>query len=98
MSSVFITCAVTGAVHTPTMSPHLPITPAQDAADFRQHDRRVLGQQAGQLDDADIAAEERVDVVEQASDDRPQRAQPLRRSEHVDAAPPPTAARSARCC
>ena len=24
-----ITCAVTGAVHTPTMSPHLPITPSQ---------------------------------------------------------------------
>ena len=26
---VIITCAVTGAIHTPTMSPHLPITPAQ---------------------------------------------------------------------
>ncbi len=26
---VIITCAVTGAVHTPTMSPHLPITPQQ---------------------------------------------------------------------
>ena len=24
---VIITCAVTGAIHTPTMSPHLPITP-----------------------------------------------------------------------
>lgn len=24
---VIITCAVTGSVHTPTMSPHLPITP-----------------------------------------------------------------------
>ena len=23
---VIITCAVTGAIHTPTMSPHLPIT------------------------------------------------------------------------
>ena len=31
---VIITCAVTGAIHTPTMSPHLPITPDQivDAA------------------------------------------------------------------
>ena len=24
---VIITCAVTGSIHTPTMSPHLPITP-----------------------------------------------------------------------
>lgn len=29
---VIISCAVTGSVHTPTMSPHLPITPAQIAA------------------------------------------------------------------
>jgi uncharacterized protein (DUF849 family) len=29
---VIITCAVTGAIHTPTMSPHLPVTPAQIAA------------------------------------------------------------------
>lgn len=28
---VIISCAVTGSVHTPTMSPHLPITPAQIA-------------------------------------------------------------------
>lgn len=28
---VIITCAVTGAIHTPTMSPHLPITPNQVA-------------------------------------------------------------------
>jgi len=28
---VFITCAITGAAHTPTMSPHLPITPAEIA-------------------------------------------------------------------
>ncbi|CAN7658483.1 3-keto-5-aminohexanoate cleavage protein [Caballeronia sp. LjRoot34] len=28
---VIITCAVTGAIHTPTMSPHLPLTPAQIA-------------------------------------------------------------------
>ncbi|MBL8701945.1 MAG: 3-keto-5-aminohexanoate cleavage protein [Alphaproteobacteria bacterium] len=26
---VIITCAVTGATHTPTMSPHLPVTPSQ---------------------------------------------------------------------
>jgi 3,5-dioxohexanoate:acetyl-CoA acetone transferase len=28
---VIITCAVTGAIHTPTMSPHLPVTPDQIA-------------------------------------------------------------------
>ncbi len=28
---VIITCAVTGAVHTPTMSPHLPVTPSEIA-------------------------------------------------------------------
>ena len=28
---VIITCAVTGSIHTPTMSPHLPITPEQVA-------------------------------------------------------------------
>ena len=28
---VIITCAVTGAIHTPSMSPHLPITPDEIA-------------------------------------------------------------------
>ena len=28
---VIITCAVTGSVHTPTMSPHLPLTPTEVA-------------------------------------------------------------------
>ena len=28
---VIITCAVTGAIHTPTMSPYLPITPDEIA-------------------------------------------------------------------
>jgi len=31
--SVIITCAVTGGIHTPTMSPHLPVTPQEIAAD-----------------------------------------------------------------
>ena len=31
--SVIITCAVTGSLHTPSMSPHLPITPEQIARD-----------------------------------------------------------------
>lgn len=30
---VIVTCAVTGAIHTPSMSPYLPITPAQIAAE-----------------------------------------------------------------
>jgi len=30
-SKVIITCAVTGAIHTPTMSRYLPITPEQIA-------------------------------------------------------------------
>src|ERR1700728_1066143 len=30
-SKVIITCAVTGSIHTPTMSPYLPITPAEVA-------------------------------------------------------------------
>tara|TARA_B110001454_G_scaffold94610_1_gene89937 strand:- start:1821 stop:2753 length:933 start_codon:yes stop_codon:yes gene_type:complete len=30
-SKVIISCAVTGAIHTPSMSPHLPITPAEIA-------------------------------------------------------------------
>lgn len=38
---VIITCAVTGSIHTPTMSPHLPITPAQIA------DQAVEAAQAG---------------------------------------------------
>ena len=28
---VIITCAVTGTIHTPSMSPHLPVTPEQMA-------------------------------------------------------------------
>jgi uncharacterized protein (DUF849 family) len=31
MSMLIITCAVTGSVHTPSMSPHLPVTPEQIA-------------------------------------------------------------------
>ena len=30
---VIITCAVTGSIHTPTMSPHLPLTPEEIATD-----------------------------------------------------------------
>ena len=30
---VIVTCAVTGSIHTPTMSPHLPVTPEEIARD-----------------------------------------------------------------
>ena len=30
---VIITCAVTGAIHTPSMSPHLPVTAGEIAAE-----------------------------------------------------------------
>ena len=30
---VIVTCAVTGSIHTPSMSPYLPITPSQIAAE-----------------------------------------------------------------
>ena len=30
---VIITCAVTGSIHTPTMSPHLPVTPDEITQD-----------------------------------------------------------------
>ena len=30
-NKVIITCAVTGAIHTPSMSPHIPVTPQQIA-------------------------------------------------------------------
>ncbi|MEM7341313.1 MAG: 3-keto-5-aminohexanoate cleavage protein, partial [Actinomycetota bacterium] len=31
MTSVIITCAPTGAIHTPSMSPYLPVTPEEIA-------------------------------------------------------------------
>ena len=31
--NIIITCAVTGAIHTPTMSPHLPVTPEEIASE-----------------------------------------------------------------
>jgi uncharacterized protein (DUF849 family) len=40
-NKVIITCAVTGAIHTPSMSPHLPITPQQIA------DEAVAAAEAG---------------------------------------------------
>ncbi|RYE61540.1 MAG: 3-keto-5-aminohexanoate cleavage protein, partial [Oxalobacteraceae bacterium] len=33
MDKAIITCAITGSIHTPSMTPHLPITPDQIAAE-----------------------------------------------------------------
>jgi uncharacterized protein (DUF849 family) len=32
-NKIIVSCAITGSIHTPSMSPHLPITPAQIADD-----------------------------------------------------------------
>jgi len=40
-NKVIITCAVTGAIHTPSLSPHLPISPQQIA------DQAVAAAEAG---------------------------------------------------
>lgn len=43
--SVIITCAITGSIHTPTMSPHIPITPAaisEQAADAAEAGASIL--------------------------------------------------------
>ncbi len=42
---IIITCAVTGSIHTPTMSPHLPVTPAeitQQAVDAAEAGAAIL--------------------------------------------------------
>ena len=41
MSKIIITCAITGSIHTPSMSPHFPVTPAQIA------DQAIAAAQAG---------------------------------------------------
>ena len=40
---VIITCAITGSIHTPTMSPHLPITPEEIADQMPAFAQRELG-------------------------------------------------------
>ncbi|QPC43223.1 3-keto-5-aminohexanoate cleavage protein [Kaustia mangrovi] len=41
MSKIIITCAVTGSIHTPSMSPHLPVTPDEIA------DQAIAAAEAG---------------------------------------------------
>jgi uncharacterized protein (DUF849 family) len=73
---VIITCAVTGAIHTPTMSPHLPITPEEiadaaigaaeaGAAIVHLHARNP---QTGQPDQSPEAFAPFLQVIKQRSD------------------------------
>ena len=40
-SKATITCAITGSIHTPSMSPYLPVTPDEIAALLAQEAPRV---------------------------------------------------------
>ena len=44
---VIITCAITGAIHTPTMSPYLPITPEQIRIALGDEKVKELAEKAG---------------------------------------------------
>ena len=44
---VIITCAVTGAIHTPTMSPHLPITPDEITREALAAHKRTAAKDIG---------------------------------------------------
>jgi len=59
-SKVIITCAVTGAIHTPSMSPHLPLTPeqiAQQALDAAEAGAAILHLHARDPDDGRPSAD-----------------------------------------
>ena len=57
---VIITCAVTGSIHTPTMTPYLPITPAEIA------DGAVGAAEAGAAGGAPAAMNALMDALSQA--------------------------------
>jgi uncharacterized protein (DUF849 family) len=76
MAKVIITCAVTGSIHTPSMSPHLPVTPAEiaeaalgaadaGAAIVHLHARNP---QDGRPDQSAEAFEPFLKVIKQSSD------------------------------
>lgn len=76
MAKVIITCAVTGSIHTPSMSPHLPVTPAEiaeaalgaaeaGAAIVHLHARNPLD---GRPDQSAEAFEPFLKVIKQSSD------------------------------
>lgn len=73
---VIVTCAVTGAIHTPSMSPHLPVTPAeiaQAAIEAAQAGAAIVHLHArdpatGKPDQRPEAFEPFLRVIKQASD------------------------------
>ncbi|MBC7519584.1 MAG: 3-keto-5-aminohexanoate cleavage protein [Sandarakinorhabdus sp.] len=76
MAKVIITCAVTGSIHTPSMSPHLPVTAAQvadaaigaaqaGAAIVHLHARNPVD---GRPDQTPEAFEPFLKIIKQASD------------------------------
>jgi uncharacterized protein (DUF849 family) len=73
---VIVTCAVTGAIHTPSMSPHLPVTPAeiaQAAIEAAQAGAAIVHLHArdpvtGKPDQRPEAFEPFLKVIKQASD------------------------------
>ncbi|MFZ4688841.1 MAG: 3-keto-5-aminohexanoate cleavage protein [Polymorphobacter sp.] len=76
MAKVIITCAVTGSIHTPSMSPHLPVTAAQiadaalgaaeaGAAIVHLHARNPVD---GRPDQTPDAFEPFLKIIKQASD------------------------------
>lgn len=76
MGKVIISCAVTGSIHTPSMSPHLPVTPTEiaeaaigaaqaGAAIVHLHPRNP---QDGRPDQTPEAFEPFLKIIKQASD------------------------------
>lgn len=73
---VIITCAVTGGIHTPSMSPHLPITPseiAEAAIGAREAGAAIVhlharNPETGQPDQSPEAYEQFLGVIKQRSD------------------------------
>nr|WP_262690612.1 3-keto-5-aminohexanoate cleavage protein [Kordiimonas aestuarii] len=73
---IIITCAVTGSIYTPTMSPHLPVTPAQIASssiDAAQAGAAIIHLHARAPEDGRPSADpahfrEFIPVIDQASD------------------------------
>lgn len=73
---VIITCAITGAIHTPTMSPHLPITPheiAEEAAKAAEAGAAIIhlharNPETGQPDQTPEAFEVFLPLIKQRTD------------------------------
>jgi uncharacterized protein (DUF849 family) len=75
-SKIIITCAITGSIHTPSMSPHLPVTPAeiaQSALEAAEAGAAIVhlharNPQDGRPDQSPEAFEPFLKVIKQSSD------------------------------